>query len=310
MEGKMNRLAVALLAACFAPSLYADVAQHLVPAGSLIGCTISEPRLSSKTAAVGDPVLCQISRSERYGRTVLPSNSFLVGRFEDYKDPGHFVGKGWMELRFDRMVIEPDTILSVDVRVVDVPGYHVDNQGRILGKGHVGRDIAMWSIPILWPIDLLTIADRGPRPTLKQETRITLKVMDDLTVPTTTTPQQDPYGLTHREPSAKNNTPSVPSTESSPVQEPVYSVQQEVQQPQPVMYVYYPVPYPPQPVPVVVAYAPMMVAPQPTYVYAPSAYGYPAGARAYGYAAPGRVVASYYGRGPVVMARARYAYPR
>ena len=139
-----------------------------------------------------------------------PQNSYLVGRFEDYKDPGHFVGKGWMELKFDRMVIEPDTIIPIDARVVDVPGYKVDNQGRILGKGHETRDIVTWCIPVLWPIDLLMLPARGPRPTLKEETRLTLKVMDDLGVPNGDPMQRDPYGLIQRQPHAENDMPPPP----------------------------------------------------------------------------------------------------
>jgi hypothetical protein len=46
-----------------------------------------------------------------------------------------------MELKFDHMVIEPDTEIPVDARVVAVPGYNVDRYGRILGKGHPVRDI-------------------------------------------------------------------------------------------------------------------------------------------------------------------------
>jgi len=129
----MKYAPIFLLSILLAPPLFADEGEHIIPAGSLIGCTLSEPKLSSRTTAVGDPILCQVSHSERYGRSTLPTNSYLVGRFEDYKDPGHFVGKGWMELRFDRMVIEPDTTIPVDARVVAVPGYRVDNQGRILG---------------------------------------------------------------------------------------------------------------------------------------------------------------------------------
>jgi hypothetical protein len=166
----MKYAPIFLLSILLAPPLFADAGEHIIPAGSLIGCTLSEPKLSSRTTAVGDPILCQVSHSERYGRSTLPTNSYLVGRFEDYKDPGHFVGKGWMELRFDRMVIEPDTTIPVDARVVAVPGYRVDNQGRILGKGHAVRDAVLWSIPILWPIDLAMLPMRGPRPTLKEET--------------------------------------------------------------------------------------------------------------------------------------------
>jgi hypothetical protein len=197
--GKSLCLATLLLAA----PLTSYAAEQLIPPGSLISCTLSEPKLSSKTAAIGDPVLCQLGHAERYGRSVLPYDSYLVGRFEDYKDPGHLVGKGWMELRFDRMVIEPDTVIPVDAKVVDVPGYNVDRNGRILGKGHAVKDTVTWMIPILWPIDLINLPRRGPYPTLKEETRLTLKVMDDLGIPMVDQQplQQEPSGL-YRRPSA------------------------------------------------------------------------------------------------------------
>jgi hypothetical protein len=332
----MKPTSLVLLSALCASPLFADAGQKLIPAGSLIGCTISEPKLSSRTTAVGDPVLCQVGHSERYGRSVMPYNSYLVGRFEDYKDPGHFVGKGWMQLKFDRMVVEPDTVIPIDARVVDVPGYRVDNQGRILGKGHATRDAVLWSIPILWPVDLLMLPMRGPRPTLKEETRLTLKVMDDLAVPINQPPTQDPYGLTHR-PTAENEPPSGPMPDQEPAPENAYAPQPEPQfqpepQPQP-EYAYAPPPPP------VMAYAPMMVAPPPIIAYNPyspmviglrGAYGYgyaprAYAARPYGYggyaprgygyasrgyaAAPGRGPQGYYGGGrPAVTARAGMSY--
>jgi hypothetical protein len=285
----MKRPSLVLLSFLLAPSLFADAGQHLIPAGSLIGCTLSEPRLSSKTAAVGDPVMCRIGHSGRYGGAVLPYNSFLVGQFEDYKDPGHFVGKGWMELRFDRMVIEPDTVIPIDARVVDVPGYRVDNKGRILGKGHATRDVVLWTIPILWPIDLLMLPMRGPRPTLKEETRLTLKMMDDLPVPATETPQMDPYGLMHRE-SGQYNPPPAPAPQPAPQTAAYAPVQQAppptYAYPAPV-YAYAPVVYAPPPVfymPMVIAAPPPVVAYSPMpMVAAPAAYGYGYG---YGYAQP------------------------
>ena len=105
----MRNTSLALLSALsclvFSAPAFPSGGEHLIPAGSLIQCTVAEPRISSKTTAIGDPVLCQVGHSERYGRSVLPQNSYLVGRFDDFKDPGHFVGKGYMELKFDRMVI-------------------------------------------------------------------------------------------------------------------------------------------------------------------------------------------------------------
>ena len=50
----------------------ASFAERLIPAGSIISCTVSEPRLSSKTANIGDPVLCRVSHVEMYGRSTFP----------------------------------------------------------------------------------------------------------------------------------------------------------------------------------------------------------------------------------------------
>jgi hypothetical protein len=157
-------------------------AEQLVPAGSVLKCTVSD-KISSKTEALGDPVECTLSHTEAYSRIVFPYGSYLIGHFEEYKDPGHFVGKGWMELRFDRLMIQPDTNVPINARVVAVPKYPVDAEGRIHGTGHPVRDTIEWMIPVLWPIDLINLPRRGPRPTLKPETQLTLKVLDDFGIP-------------------------------------------------------------------------------------------------------------------------------
>jgi hypothetical protein len=170
------------LVSFLAVPLAAFASDLIMPAGSVIQCTVAEPKISSKVDKIGDPVLCQVSHSELYGRAVVPFGSYMVGHFEDYKDPGHFVGKGWIELRFDRMILPDDTVIPLDARVVSVPGYPVDSDGKIHGNGHAVRDTVEWFIPVLWPIDLINLPRRGPRVVLKAETRLTLKVMDDVGV--------------------------------------------------------------------------------------------------------------------------------
>ena len=285
----MKSVHLALCTLLLSPTLTAFASRQILPAGSLINCTISETKISVKDYRdSGDPVLCRASITTRNGSTRVPFNTYLEGRFEDFKDRGHFVGKGWMELKFDRMVIEPRTVIPLEARVVDVPGYAVDYQGRILGKGHRTRDIVEWAIPILWPIDLLNLPRRGPRPTLKTETRLTLKVMDDMEVPVVEDPERDPSGLYRREPSAYNDAPQdEPQRQvaQAPPQQPAYQnppqqYQQQYQEPQ-----YQPQQYqqpqyqqqqyqppPPSyvaPAPVAAYVVPMYVAPAPvTYVYA------------------------------------------
>lgn len=225
----------ALLLLLLATPLAAFAGEQLIPGGSLVQCTVSEPKLSSKTVAIGDPVLCQVGHIELYGRSVFPTGSYLEGRFEDYKDPGHLVGKGWMELKFDRMILPPDEVIPVSAKVVYVPHYPVDRDGRIHGKGHPVRDTIEWMIPVLWPIDLINLPRRGPRPVLKEETRLTLKIMDDLVVPNTAPTQRDSYGFSQRAPISY----SAPAPEPAPVSPP----------PQPVTYAA--PPPPPAPTPIV-----------------------------------------------------------
>ncbi len=268
MKGK---LFLSLLLAAAPLTGYAS--EQLVPAGSLIQCTVSEPKISSKTEAIGDPVLCQVSHVELYGRSVFPYGSYLEGRFEDYKDPGHFVGKGWMELKFDRLIVH-DEVIPVAARVVYVPKYPVDKEGRIHGTGHPVRDAIEWAIPVLWPIDLINLPRRGPRPTLKPETRLTIKIMDDFGIPSADPYQAQP-SLAYRQPQQPYTPP--PQQGYAPPAQPTYAP--------PVQYQY--APPPPVQQTVVYQYAPP---PQAVFVSAPVLYGYvppppppPPGVVGYGY---------------------------
>jgi hypothetical protein len=193
----------ATLLCLLAAPVAAFATDQLVPAGSTFTCRVSEGRISSKTMAIGDPVLCTLNPVEFYGRSQLPYGSYIEGRFVDYKDPGHFVGKGWMELRFDRMFIG-NRVIPIDAKVVQVPKYKVDQQGRILGNGHAVKDTVTWLIPVLWPIDLINLPRRGPAPVLKPETQLTLELMDDVGIPDREQrdqyPQQRQAGLIERQP--------------------------------------------------------------------------------------------------------------
>jgi hypothetical protein len=258
-------------------------AEQLIPAGSVMQCMVAEPNLSSKMMHVGDPVLCQVSHAELYGRSVFPFGSYLVGHFEDYKDPGHFVGKGWMELKFDRMVVGNDTIIPLSTRVVATSEkYPVDKDGKIHGTGHPVRDTIEWMIPILWPIDLINLPRRGPRPVLKPETRLTVLLLDDIGIPTKKEVQHQPelisrYNYADNEPEQQAAAPVERVVPQQQVQQ-LAPVQQSYAQPaqNPTVIV---VQAPPttiiqQAAPAVYAYPPQVVYsyPPPPPMYPPAAY--------------------------------------
>ena len=166
----------------FSLTLSASAREMVLPAGTLLKCTLDEPNLSSATVAVGDPVLCHLHSVTEFGRQAFPRGSYLVGHLESAQEPGHFWGKGNMKLMFDRIGM-PDGDMPLDAKVIATRGYKVNKEGEIRGKGHAKRDIVEWMLPPLWPWKVIMLPARGPRPTLKGESQLTLRLMDDVQIP-------------------------------------------------------------------------------------------------------------------------------
>ena len=155
---------------------------YVVPAGTLLRCTLDEPNFSSATAEIGDPVLCHLSSLRVFGHNVLPRGSYLGGHLEGAKEPGHFWGKGYLKIEFDRIGF-PSSDVPVPAKVIAARGFKVDKHGDIKGKGHATRDTVEWLLPPLWPWKILTLPARGPRPALKGEEQIEVRLMDDIEIP-------------------------------------------------------------------------------------------------------------------------------
>ena len=175
-------LVLALLIFLFQGGIRAQ--EVVVPAGTLLHCTLDEPSFSSATAAVGDPVLCHLRSLQQFGRTIFPRGSYLQGHLEAAKEPGHFFGKGFLQIQFDRIGL-PSTDMPIPSKVIQAHGFKVDRQGDIVGHGHAKRDVVEWMIPPLWPWKVVSLPARGPRPTLKGEQQLTLRLMEDVDLPRT-----------------------------------------------------------------------------------------------------------------------------
>src|SRR5271168_941945 len=184
----------------------------LVPAGTLLQCTLDEPNFSSATAAIGDPVLCHLRTQQEFGRPMFPRGAMLGGHLEADKEPGHFVGKGYLKITFDRVIL-PNGDLPVPAKVIQARGYKVDKQGAVDGKGHAERGVVEWMLPPLWPWKIITLPARGPRPTLKGEEPLELRLMDDIVIPRSLAlnPHLDrpPYAR----PTSYNNAPATPAAQ-------------------------------------------------------------------------------------------------
>lgn len=171
-----------LVVTVLALSVGASAREVVLPAGTLLQCTLNEPNFSSATAEVGDPVLCHLRGVTSFGQQAFPRGSYLVGHLEAAKEPGHFVGKGYLKLQFDRIGL-PTGDLPLEAKVISTRGYKVGKHGDIDGKGHAKRDVVEWMLPPLWPWKVIMLPARGPRPQLKGETVLSLRLMDDVQIP-------------------------------------------------------------------------------------------------------------------------------
>lgn len=190
---KSSSLYFTLVLFCLGAAGTLQARDIVIPAGTLMTCTLDEPKFSSATVSVGDPFLCYPRTMQQFGQVVFPRGTYMVGHLEADKEPGHFVGKGYLKLAFDRIGL-PQSDVPLNAKVIAVAGYNVDKQGKVIGHGHATRDTVEWMLPPLWPWKILTLPARGPRPTLKGETRVTLRVMDDIIVPQPTTPGWRRFG--------------------------------------------------------------------------------------------------------------------
>jgi hypothetical protein len=128
-------------------------------------------------------------------------------------------------------------------------------------------------IPVLWPIDLINLPRRGPTPTLKPETRLTVLLLEDVGVPTKNEVQHQPEMI-----SRYNYGDNEAQQQAAPIQR-AYP-QQQTYAPQQQAYAQ---PYYAQPSPTVVvvqapAPAPAVIQQQAPPVYvrqSPAMYGYP-----------------------------------
>lgn len=220
----LGRLLFLVLILCLVAPTETRAADEILPAGTLLQWTLDEPNFSSQTAELGDPILCHASAIAVLGRSVFPRGAYLAGHFQDYRDPGRFFGKGWIKLEFDRLVLPGAVILPLSAKVISVTHLRMDREGKIHGRGHPKRDAIGWGIPILWPVKVITLPARGPRPTLKGEVRMTLRLLEDVELPAAITAAR----TTSQIPEASRFRPSSTGTFSPQLRRAVASETREI----------------------------------------------------------------------------------
>jgi hypothetical protein len=126
---------LAILIVCLMAAAAAQAAaDEVLPAGTLLQCMLDEPDFSSRTGQIGDPVLCNLGAVAVFGHSLFPRGAYLAGRFRDYRDPGHFFGKGWIELAFDRLVLPGAVTLPISAKVISASSSQSGQRGQDPGS--------------------------------------------------------------------------------------------------------------------------------------------------------------------------------
>src|SRR6202167_734649 len=113
----------AMFAVCLSAfTLSASARDVVLPAGTLLQCTLNEPNFSSATADVGDPVLCHLGGETEFGQQGYPRCSYLVAHLESPKERVHFFGKRYRKLQFDRIGL-PSGDLPLEAKLMATRGY-------------------------------------------------------------------------------------------------------------------------------------------------------------------------------------------
>jgi len=148
----------------------------VLPAGTLLKCTLNEPNLSSATVAVGDPVLCHLHSVTEFGQQAFPARKLPRRTSGIGPGPGTFLGQGQYEADVDR-IGHADGDMPLDAKVIATRGYRSIKMATSGGKGHAQARHRRMDAAALWPWKIIMLPARGPRPTLKGESQLTLRLM-------------------------------------------------------------------------------------------------------------------------------------
>ena len=74
-----------LLVLCTFATVVQAAVKDVIPAGTILQCTLDEPNFSAKTALVGDPVLCHLGALGSFGHWCFRGERCLAATFRTTK---------------------------------------------------------------------------------------------------------------------------------------------------------------------------------------------------------------------------------
>ena len=174
-------LAVSVLGV-FGFSLSASARDIVLPAGTLLQCTLNEPNFSSSTVDVGDPVLCHLRGVTEFGQQAFPRGSY----WSDISiRPRIRATSGARVISRSSSIASacPPAICLWKPRSFPPEATKSINRARSTARDTPSATSSNGCSRPLWPWKVIMLPARGPRPKLKGETVLSLRLMDDVQIP-------------------------------------------------------------------------------------------------------------------------------
>jgi hypothetical protein len=152
-----------------------------LPAGLTIRVTPDEKLTAGITTG---PTILTVTSDIRFFPNrppLLARGSKILANIIESKKAGHFHGKARARIALTSILTSDFCEYPIDAKVVDAGRYKVED-GVIIGRGHARRDTIALLFPPTTVYQLLRIPSRGPKLVVDNETALTIKLLQSVSL--------------------------------------------------------------------------------------------------------------------------------
>jgi hypothetical protein len=165
------------------PMTYAAPAECPVnlPAGLTIRVVPDEKLIGGFTTG---PTILSVTSDVRFFPNrppLLARGSKILANIIESKQAGHFYGKARIRMALTSILTSDFCEYPIDAKIVEAGRYKVGD-GIIIGRGHAKRDVIALLFPPTTVYQLLRIPSRGPKLAVDNETSLTIKLLQSVSL--------------------------------------------------------------------------------------------------------------------------------
>lgn len=152
-----------------------------IPAGVIIR-VLPDEKLIAGTAS--GPTILTVTSDVRFFPNrppLLARGSKILGTIAESKQAGHFYGKAHLKIALNSILTSDFCEYPMTGKIVEAGRQNV-KQDVVIGRGHAHRDILALLFPPTTVYQLLRIPSRGPKLVLDNETPLTIKLLESVSL--------------------------------------------------------------------------------------------------------------------------------